>query len=72
MSESQNEDDAVFSLTIPKVVFDDMSREDIIGFSLLLAIMLVVIIALCCVNRLAYLNHISMDRIEKELERQER
>ena len=51
---------------------NDMTEEDLVTYSIILAAEFVTIVFLCCVHRSRYLNEITMERIEKELERQDR
>ena len=60
------------SLTIPDVVMGDMTENDLLQYCMIIGIELGVMILLCCVHRSRYLNDISLERIERELERQDR
>ena len=50
----------------------DLSEGDLFLYCFVLAIQLFLVICLCCVHRSKYLNELSLERIERELEKQDR
>ena len=50
----------------------DMSSNDLLMYCLIIGCQFLTIILLCCAFRSKYLNHLSLERIERELERQDR
>ena len=60
------------SLTLPSVVMNDLSQGDLVLYLLVISIQVCLVVCLCCVHRSKYLNVVSLDRIERELERQDR
>ena len=72
-SESKdNQDSKTVSLTIPDVVTEDISEAELIKYSIILGAQFAVIVCLCCIQRSAYLNKLSAERIERALERQDK